>query len=211
MYGACHTARFRCIYPQAQCKDHARSWEAHERDQQFGANESIDIGNSQRLRQEGNSRISKVSAMIPGLANIIEKLRISWYFESPETDLHIPDNACCMDYANSWLSKRVYSLSKSQSLHCSIYDDGFGDTLELYTGVARARLPFTGLHRPVASKCPIQWIPAVIYNSGWMDGFQVCHGTIETISILDPLDVEAAYSHIASPYNSVQWHVQSHG
>jgi hypothetical protein len=54
-----------------------KSWEAHERDQQFGENESIDIGKSERLRKEGNARINKVSAMRPGLANIIEKVRIS--------------------------------------------------------------------------------------------------------------------------------------
>jgi len=30
-------------------KDRNKSWEAHERDQHFGENESIDIGKSQRL------------------------------------------------------------------------------------------------------------------------------------------------------------------
>jgi hypothetical protein len=45
---------------------HTKSWEAHERDQQFGENESIDIGKSQKLRKEGNARINKVSAMKPG-------------------------------------------------------------------------------------------------------------------------------------------------
>jgi hypothetical protein len=58
-------------------KGHTKSWEAHQRDQQFGENESIDIGQSQRLRKEGNARINKVSAMKPGLAKIIEKVRIS--------------------------------------------------------------------------------------------------------------------------------------
>jgi len=58
-------------------KSRTKSWEAHERDQQFGENESIDIGKSQRLRKEGNARINKVSAMRPGLAKIIEKVRIS--------------------------------------------------------------------------------------------------------------------------------------
>jgi len=53
------------------------SWEAHESDQQFGENESIDIGKSQRLRKVGNARINKVLAMRPGLAKIIEKVRIS--------------------------------------------------------------------------------------------------------------------------------------
>jgi len=58
-------------------KCRTKSWEAHERDQQFGENESIDIAKSQRLRKEGNARINKVSAMRPGLAKIIEKVRIS--------------------------------------------------------------------------------------------------------------------------------------
>jgi hypothetical protein len=54
-----------------------KSWEAHERDRHFGDNERIDIGKSQRLRKEDNARINKVSAMRPGLAKVIEKVRIS--------------------------------------------------------------------------------------------------------------------------------------
>jgi len=50
--------------------------EAHECDRQFGENESIVIGKSQRLRKEGNARINKLSAMRTGLAKIIEKVRI---------------------------------------------------------------------------------------------------------------------------------------
>jgi len=57
-------------------KGHAMSWESHECDQQFGENESVDIGKSQRLRKEGNARINKVSAMKPALAKIIEKVCI---------------------------------------------------------------------------------------------------------------------------------------
>jgi len=56
---------------------HTISSEAHERNQQFRENECIDIGKSQRLPKEGNTRINQVSAMKPGLAKIIEKLRIS--------------------------------------------------------------------------------------------------------------------------------------
>jgi hypothetical protein len=58
-------------------KDRTNSWEARERDQQFGDTENIDIGKSQRLRKEGNARINKMSAMRPCLAIIIEKVRIS--------------------------------------------------------------------------------------------------------------------------------------
>jgi len=89
-------------------KGRTKSWEAHEHDQQFGENESINIGKSQRLRKEGNARINKVSAMRPGLAKIIEKVCISTDFESPETDLHIAENACCIDYTDTWSAKRVH-------------------------------------------------------------------------------------------------------
>jgi hypothetical protein len=54
-----------------------KSWEAHEYAQQFGENEHIDFGKSQRLRKEGNARINKVSAPKPGLTQIIDKVRIS--------------------------------------------------------------------------------------------------------------------------------------
>jgi hypothetical protein len=58
-------------------KGHTRSWEAHERDQQFGENECIDIGKSQRHRKDGYARINTVLAMRPGVTKIIEKVRIS--------------------------------------------------------------------------------------------------------------------------------------
>ena len=89
-------------------KGRSKSWEAHERDQQFGQCESTDIGKSQRLRKEGNARINKVSAMRPGLAKILDKECIATYYESAETDHHIAENACCIDYADTWTSKRVY-------------------------------------------------------------------------------------------------------
>jgi len=89
-------------------KSHTKSWEAHERNQQFGENERTDIGKGQRLRKEGNARINKVSAMRPGLAKIIEKVRISTYFETTETDLHEVENACCIEYADTWSSRRVH-------------------------------------------------------------------------------------------------------
>jgi len=175
-----------------------KSWEAHESDQQFGENGSIDTGKSQRLRKEGNARINKVLAMRPGLAKIIEKVRISWYFESPEADLHIVENACCIDYADTWLSKRVYWLSKYQSPQCGFSDYGCEERLELYTGVTWAARPITGIHMCVASKSKIHWIPANVHNSRWMDNCEVCHRSIEAIPILDPVYIDEAYSHIAS-------------
>jgi len=192
-------------------KGRTKSWEAHEHDQQFGENEIIDIGKSQRLRKEGNARINKVSAMKPGLAKIIETVHISWYFESPEIDGHIAENACGIDYADTWSSKRVHWLSKSHSPHCRTSDYGCEDMLELEIGVTRARLPITWIHARVAPSSYIQRLPATLHNTRWMDDCQVCQESIETILILDPVDVKEAHSHIASGYHSVQWHVRSHG
>jgi hypothetical protein len=192
-------------------KGRTKSWAAHERDQQFGENESIDIGKSQRLRKVGNSRINKVSAMRSGLAKIIEKVRISWYFESAEADHHKAENACCINYPNTWSRKPVNWLSKRQSPHCSTCNYRCEVTLVLYSGVARARLLLTGIHPQVSSEPKTCWISATIHNSGWMDDGQVRHGSIAVNSILDPLDFEEEYSHIASCYHCIQWHVRSHG
>ena len=86
-------------------KGRTKSWEAHERDQQFGENESTVIEKRRRLRKEGNVGINTVSAMRQGLAKIIQKIRISTYFESAETDIYIAENTCCIDYADTWSSK----------------------------------------------------------------------------------------------------------
>jgi len=133
-------------------KGRTKSWEAHQRDQQVGEDDSIDIGKSQRLRPEGNARINKMSAMWPALAMIIEKVPISGYVESAEADLHKVENDWCINHANTLLPKRVYWLSERQSLHCSTSDYGSEDSLELYAGVAQAHLPLTGIHPPVASE-----------------------------------------------------------
>jgi len=86
-------------------KGRTKSWEAHECGQQFGVNESVDIGKSQTLRKEGYARIDKVLAMKLGLAKIIEKVCISRYFETAETDIHIAEDVCCIVYANTRSSK----------------------------------------------------------------------------------------------------------
>jgi len=71
---------------------HTKSWDAHEHDQQFGVNERIQIGKSQRLRKEGNTQFNQVSVMRQGVAKTIEKVRITIYFETAESDHHIPEN-----------------------------------------------------------------------------------------------------------------------
>jgi len=188
-----------------------KSWEAHERDQQFGENERIHIGKSHRLQREVDARINKVSGMKPGLAKIIYKVLISWYFESPEIDLHIAENACSIDYADTWSSKQVHWLSKSRCPHCGTPDYGCEDRLKLNTGVTRARVPIMGIHTRVALKSKIHWLPVTFHNSRLMDHCQICNGSIEVISILDHLDVEEVYRHIASHCHSVKWRGCSHG
>lgn len=70
-----------------------KSWEAHEHNVKFGENENTAIGESQRLRREGNARINKESAIRPGLAKQIDKVHISRYFKCPYTNPHIAEIA----------------------------------------------------------------------------------------------------------------------
>jgi len=92
-----------------------KPWEAHDGNQQFGENEYTDIGKSQRLQKESNASINKVFAMRSGLAKIIEKVHISRFFESPETNLHLAESACCIDCIDTWPSKQLHCGSKCQS------------------------------------------------------------------------------------------------
>jgi len=109
-----------------------------------------DIGKSQRLQNEGNARINKVSAMRPGLAKIIEKVRISTYFQTSENDFHKAENACWIDCADTWTSKQFDWLSKYQSPDRSNTHYGCEDTLELVSAVAQAHLPIAWIHNRVA-------------------------------------------------------------
>jgi len=185
-----------------------KTWEAHEPDQQFGENESIDLGKSQRHRKEGNARINKVSAMRPGLGKIIEKVPISRYFQSPETDLHIAENACCIDYADTWSVNWVHWFSKSESPHHGTTYCGCEDMLELDTGIRWASHPITRFHQRVDAESDILWSPATLHNPRWMDHRQVRHGRFEAVLILDPQDGGEPYSRIASRYQSLQWCVR---
>jgi len=149
--------------------------------------------------------------MRQGLAKIHEKVCISRYFENLETDLYIAENACWIDCTDTWSSKWVHSRTKSQCPHCGACGYGCNETLEQITGVAWVRLLIIGIHTRVAPISKIQWLPATLYSIKWMDHCEVYHGSIEAIPILDPVDVKEAYSHIASPYHSLEWHVQSYG
>jgi hypothetical protein len=89
---------FMCSLGVTDCTN---SWENHEHDQQFGENESTDVGQSRRMRKKANTRINKVLVMRQGSAMLIEKVCISRHFESPETDLYRAANAWCNNYADT--------------------------------------------------------------------------------------------------------------
>jgi hypothetical protein len=150
-----------------------------------------------------NATINKVSAMWPGLAMIIEKVHISCYFESPDTDLPMAENACGIHYADTWSLKRVHWMSQSQSMHCSASDYRCEDTLAHNTGVARVCLHITGIHMSVAPKSKIQWLPATCHYSRWLNLCEVSHGGVEAILILDPVDVKEAYSQFPSGHHRI--------
>jgi len=141
----------------------------------------------------------------------MEKVRISRYFGSPETDLHIAENAWCIDYTDTWLSKWVDWLSKSPSTNlCTTYY-GCESTVEFDIGVAWASLPIPRIHPHMSQESKIQWLPATLHNAGWMDHGQIHHGNFEVTQILGPVDVEKAYCYSASPRRCLQWHVRSYG
>jgi len=187
------------------------SWEAHERDQEFRENESTTTGKNQRLRNEGNAGINKVWAMRPGLAKIIEKVLISRHCERPQRNLHKADNACCVNYADTWLSKWVHWRSQGQSLNSSTSDYGCESTVEFNIGVPWVSLPNTIICPGLAEESKLQRLPATLHHTRWMDTPRVHHGSFEAIPILDHVDVEKAYSYSASCHHCLQWHLQSSG
>jgi len=211
LHGTRHTAGIRCNDEQSRCKQPHQVLASACVQSAIWREWKHRLGKIQRLWKEGSARINKVSAMRQGLAKIIEKVHISRYFESPETNLCIAENACCIDYADTWLLKRVHSLSKSQRPDRSSTKYGWEDTFKYNTGVAWVSLLITRIHLWVAPESKIQWLPATLHNKGWIDHHQVGDQSFEAIPILDPVDVEGAYGHIASLYHSLQWHVQSHG
>jgi len=192
-------------------KERTKSWKAHERDQQFGDIESTDIGKSQRLRNEGNARITRVLAMKPGLAKIIEKGSIWNISESTKTDLCIAANACGIDYTETWSSKLVHWLSKSYSsnYHTTYYE--CENTVEFNRRVAWASPPITRIHPGVAQRPKIQWKPATRYNIRWMHHVQARDICLKAIPILDSVDITMAYSYFATSNRGIQWQVRSHG
>jgi hypothetical protein len=95
-------------------------------------------------------------------------------------------------------------------LHASTIYYWCDDLLKLNTRVAWVSLPLMRIRMGEALKSKIQRFPATLHNTGWMHHWPVRHGCFEAIAIFDPVDVDEANSHIASPYHSLDWHVQSY-
>jgi len=119
-------------------------------------------------------------------------------------DLDIAESACSIDYADTWLTKRVHWLSKTNSLHRSTTNFVCEDIMELDTGVAWASLPISEIQPQVTAKSKLQWLLATLHNTGWMNHCQVHHGSFESFPILNPVDVNEAYGDIASRCHSAQ-------
>jgi len=98
------------------------------------------------------------------------------------------ENACCIEYADTWSSKRVHWLSKCQSPHHSTTNYGCKDTMELEARVGCAGQLITRIFPRVAPKSNILWSEPTFHNTGWMDECGVYHGSIEAIPILDPCE-----------------------
>jgi hypothetical protein len=74
--------------------------------------------------------------MRPGLAKIFENVHISQYFESLETELHIAENDCCIDYADTWSFKPVDVQSNNKCPCRGTTYSGCENTLEYNSAVA---------------------------------------------------------------------------
>jgi hypothetical protein len=98
-----------------------------------------------------------VLAMRPGLAKIIEKVHISWNFQSFETTMHVTANPCHIDATGTESSKWVHSVSKSQCTNRSTTYYGYKTPVQFEIGVTIATLPITRIHTRVPQESKIQW------------------------------------------------------
>jgi hypothetical protein len=148
-----------------------------------------------------------VSTMQPGVAKIIEKVPIWRHCEWTETDIDIAENVGGINYTDTWSSKRVNWLSKSQSPDCRTTYYGCEDRLEHNTGVAQALRLITSIDSRAPWQPRIHRLPAIHHNPGWVDYSQVDDGSFTAIPVLDPVNVVMAYRYSASRRNCLQWHL----
>jgi len=189
MHGACHSACFGLIHVQSRCK---RRHKVLGRPSVQSA-----IWSEWKHRHWEESKTSK-GGQCYNQQSVCHETRFSKdNRESAQTDLHIAENACCIDYADTWLSKWVHSLWKRLTMNWSPMKYGCEDTVQLDTAVAKVSVPITRVHRWVAHESNNQRLPVTLHNTGRMDHCQVCHGRFTAILVLDSVDVQKAYHYSA--------------
>jgi len=169
MHGSHHSACSKCIHEQSEC----------ERPHQVLASQwpRSGIGDESQHRHWEELKTSKGGqySTQQSVGHATWFSNDNWeskYFKilwSPQTDSHIAENACCIDCADTWLSKRVQWQSKSHSMNRSTTNYVYEDRVEFHTEVAGADAPFTTIHRRVARESRIPWLPASLHHTGWMD------------------------------------------
>jgi len=206
-----HSAGFECVYTQFRCKRPHLVFGSRWAQSSIWREWKHRHCEESKTAKRGQTRINKVSAMRLGLAKRNEKLYNSRHFESPETDHQIAENAYWVDSTDTWLSKRVHSLSKGQSTNCGTTNYGSECMGEFDTAVVWARIPITRSHPQAVEETIIQLLPAALHITGWMDHHHICHGSALTLSLLVPVDVEKAYSYSETWHHCLLWHVGSYG
>jgi len=211
MYGAGHSASFRCIHAQSRgqrphkvwrspsvqwsiCREwNCRHWE-----------ESKTVNRGQCQNQQGVGYAGRFGKD-DWESTYFKTLWMTWNWHSYSRD--------CLLYWLGWLLVvETSSLTvKKPQYWSSMNNYGYEHTAELDTGVALASLQIMRIHPRVSEESKIQQIPPTLHNTGGMDHRQVDHGSFGAIPILDPVDVENGYSYSAICHYCLQWHDWSHG
>lgn len=142
------------------------------------------------LRKEGNVTITKVLAVRPDLAKIVQIVHISRYVESPETDWHRTVNACYNHCADNWTLKHMHWQSKCQCMNCCTTHYSCENTVEVNTEVDWESQAVSRIHPWVAQEFNTLWLTAYLHNAVSIYDCQICHGTLRTIPQLDLLNVK---------------------
>lgn len=147
-------------------KHRTKCWEAQQRNQLFRENKCIEMWKSQWLWNVANARINKLSAMKPGLEQIMEKLCISRYVERPGTDLPVTTYGGCIDYSDTKWWQRALSLPEIHSENFSNTKDGSKVMVELDGEVDWLSVPNRRIYLRVAQVGKIHSLHPAPHNWG---------------------------------------------
>jgi hypothetical protein len=121
------------------------------------------------------------------------------------------ENACHLDYVDTWSAKQVHLPSRSQSANWCTPSYGCGDTEKFESGVVRARHQIMRIHPCIAQESKIQWFPTTLHNIGGINQCEACCGCLEASPVVDPVDVEKAFGNSALHYHYQQRHLHLYG